>query len=232
MSGRKNYKQFHSLGGKFIDATNWNTDMDLPYLYKHHGWEGVMAFGNFIHDDLNASGLGIQEGDIYVDLGANIGMSALVAEHRKASKIYCVEPDVDCFEVLKKNSGSNWILDNIAISDRPGLIPVAKWPESNQLRLSYAITLDQYVEQYSFDKIDYIKIDIEGHEKQIIHTIRDSTWRKIRKMFIEYHEESTSSQSEKHEKRFKFLTILAEKGFTEYTIYIREHQSFFYVWKE
>ena len=221
------YKQFYTLGGKIVDATNWNTSMDLPYVYKHYGWEGVMAYGNFIHDDLNSSGLGIEEGDVYVDLGANIGMSALVAERRKASKIYCVEPDIDCFDSLKMNSGPNWILDNIAISDRPGLVPICKWPDSNQFRLSYAITFDQYVEQHKLDKIDFLKIDIEGHEKQIVHSISDKTWNKIRKIFVEYHEES----HDKNSHRLKFLNVFVEKGFTEYTIYIREHQSFFYIWK-
>ena len=53
MAAQNRYKQFYTLGGKFVDATKWTQDMDLSYLNQHYGWEGVMAYGNLIHDDMN-----------------------------------------------------------------------------------------------------------------------------------------------------------------------------------
>ena len=232
MSDLNRYKKFYSLNGKLVDTTLWTADMSLHFLNQHYGWEGVMAYGNLIHDELNCYGPGIQPGDVYVDLGSNIGMSALVAERRQAARIYCIEPDYDCYEALARNRGHNWVLDNVAISDKPGTVQIAKWPESNNLRSVQAITFDQYVSQHCLDRIDYLKMDIEGHEKTVIHSISDSTWSKIRKMFIEYHEDNTLSEVEKNVERFKFLTILANKGFTEYNIFVRHFQSFFYVWKQ
>jgi FkbM family methyltransferase len=231
MAVQNRYKQFYTLGGKFVDATNWTKDMSMDYLHQHYGWEGVMAHGNLIHDDMNVYGPGIQSGDIYVDLGSNIGMSALVAEQRNAAKIYCVEPDIGCYEALAKNRGPNWVLDNIAISDKPGIIQVANWPNSNDLRPVTAITFYQYVNQHCLTVIDFLKVDIEGHEKTVLYSISDETWKKVRKTFIEYHEDNTLSESEKHTERFKFMRLLAEKGFTEYCVFIRHYQSFFYAWK-
>ena len=43
--------------------------------------------------NLSSYGPGIKPGDVYLDLGANIGMSALRAEMSGASKLYCIEPD-------------------------------------------------------------------------------------------------------------------------------------------
>jgi len=231
MASQNRYKQFYTLGGKFIDSSEWTPEMSLDYLHHHYGWEAVMAYGNLIHDDLSAYGPGVQSGDVYVDLGSNIGMSALSAERRNASKIYCIEPDYDCYEALARNRGSNWILDNVAIADKPGTIQVAKWPNSNDLRPVTAITFDQYVNQHCLDRIDYLKIDIEGHEKTVIHSISDNTWNKIRKMFIEYHEDNTLTESQKHVERLKFMSVLLEKGFTEHCLLVRHYQSFFYAWK-
>lgn len=231
MAVQNRYKQFYTLGGKFVDATNWTKDMSMDYLHQHYGWEGVMAHGNLIHDDMNVYGPGIQSGDIYVDLGSNIGMSALVAERRNAAKIYCIEPDYDSYEALARNRGQNWVLDNVAIADKPGTIQVARWPNSHDLRPVPAITFDQYVNQHCIQQIDFFKIDIEGHEKTVVPSISDDVWKKVRKTFIEYHEDNTLSESEKHTERFKFMRLLAEKGFTEYCVFIRHYQSFFYAWK-
>jgi len=230
MTIHNRYKQFYSIGGKFIDATNWTSDMTIDYLQQHHGWEGVMAYGNIIHSDLNL-GPGIKEGDIYVDLGANIGMSALAAESCKASKIYCIEPDYDCYEALARNRALNWVLDNVAIADKPGTIQVARWPNSHDLRPVQAITFEQYVNQHCLDRIDYLKVDIEGHEKTVIPSISRDVCNKIRKMYIEYHEDTTLSESDRNAERFEFLKELGNKGFTEFQVYVRHWQSFFYAWK-
>lgn len=231
MKESNRYTQFYSLHGKRVNASAWTSDMTIEFLHEHYGWEAVMAYGNLIHDDLNARGLGVQSGDIYVDLGANIGMSALVAERCNASKIYCVEPDYDCYEALARNRGSNWILDNIAISDKEGTIPVARWPNSHDVRPVSSITFDQFVTQHCLDRIDFLKIDIEGHEKTVINSISDQTWNKIRKTFIEYHEDNNLTESQKHIERLKFMSVLMEKGFTEYCVFVRHFQSFFYAWK-
>ena len=92
-----------------IDITTWDLSESLESLGNKYGWEGSMAWGNLIHDELNSHGPGIQQGDIYLDLGANIGMSALRAESKGCSKIYCVEPDPGVFEALNKNKNYNWI---------------------------------------------------------------------------------------------------------------------------
>lgn len=230
MTIRNRYRQFYSIGGKFIDTTSWTKEMSMDYLNQNYGWEGVMAYGNILQDDLS-QGPGIQSGDIYVDLGANIGMSALMAERNNASKIYCIEPDYDCYEALARNRGPNWILDNVAISDKPGTIQVAKWPNSYDLRPVPAITFDQFVDQHCLDRIDFLKMDIEGHEKTVIHSISDKTWNKIRKMFIEYHEDTQLSGPQRTTERLKFISVLMDKGFLNYCLFVRYYQSFFYAWK-
>ena len=105
-------KQFYTKDKKLIDITNWDTSGNALDLGNRYGWEGAMAWGNLIHDELNENGISIQPGDVYLDLGANIGMSAINAELKGASKIYCVEPDPGVFEPLQMNKNDNWELFN------------------------------------------------------------------------------------------------------------------------
>ncbi len=224
------YKQFYTHKRKIIDITNWELNLSPNELCKKYGWEGGMAYGNLIHDELNSYGPGVKEGDIVVDLGANIGMSSLVAEKSKASKIYCVEPDIDCYEILSLNKGSNWILDNVAIGSSDGYTNIPIWPGTAS-RSVRCITFDQYVAQHCFDRIDFLKVDIEGHEKTIFNNVSQSTWNKIRKIFIEYHENLNLSTDEQAYERFAFASKFCERGFLEYEIRVGYYQSFIYIWK-
>ena len=96
--------KFYTKNDQIIDISTWDTSGDINDLGIRYGWEGAMAYGNLIHDELNFYGPGMQHGDIYLDLGANIGMSAIRAESKGCSKIYCIEPDPGVFDALNKNS--------------------------------------------------------------------------------------------------------------------------------
>ena len=95
--------KLYTKDNQIIDISTWDTNLNQHEMGERYGWEGAMAYGNLIHDELNAYGPGMQYGDIYLDLGANIGMSALRAESKGCSKIYCIEPDPGVFDALNKN---------------------------------------------------------------------------------------------------------------------------------
>lgn len=224
------YQQLYTLGGKIVDVSRFERNLSCNELGDKYGWEATMAWSNLIHDDLNSVGPGIREGDIYVDLGANIGMAALNAERRKAGKIYCVEPDVDCYEVLLRNKASNWIVDNVAISQSEGSIDVNQWPYANTRKVR-CITFDQYVAQHNFDRIDFLKVDIEGHEKTVFNNVSNTSWDKIQRMAIEYHEDQTITEQQRTAERFNFAAKISENGFYYVTVLSRSFQSMIYAWK-
>lgn len=224
--------KLHSKGNTEIDVSNWDTSGGLDDLMARYGWEGAMAYGNLIHDELNAHGPGIQPGDIYLDLGANIGMSAIRAESKGCDKLYCVEPDPGVFEALNKNKSYNWIVDNTAIGDEMGWIDIPKWPNWWETQPIQCITLDQFFIKHNLTKVDFMKCDIEGHERYVFKNTSQETWDKINKIFFEYHEDADELTKEDLDfKRNEFCQFFIDKGFNNHYIDLGYYQSFIYFWK-
>lgn len=223
--------KFYTKGNKEIDISTWDTTLSHEELGEKYGWEGAMAYGNLINDELNFKGPGLKYGDIYLDLGANIGMSSLRAESYGCSKLYCIEPDLEVFEALNKNKQHHWILDNIAISDKRGYIDIPKWPNWWDTRPVPCITLDEFFAKHNISKIDYMKCDIEGHEKYVFKNTSQITWDKIYKIFFEYHEDLNLTEEERNLERSKFVHFYASKGFNNHHVVLGLYQSFIYFWK-
>jgi hypothetical protein len=74
--------KLYTKDNQIIDISTWDTSGTQEEITAKYGWEGAMAYGNLIHDELSLYGPGIQHGDIYLDLGSNIGMSAFRAESK------------------------------------------------------------------------------------------------------------------------------------------------------
>ena len=224
--------KFYTKNDQIIDISTWDTSGDVNDLSNRYGWEGAMAYGNLIYDELNAYGPGMQHGDIYLDLGANIGMSALRAESKGCSKIYCVEPDPGVFEALNKNKNYNWIVDNVAIGPEKGHIDIPKWPNWWELQPIQCITLDEFFSKHNLTKVDYMKCDIEGHEKYVFENVSQVTWDKVQKIFFEYHEDVENlSDEQRDEERLKFIQFFDSKGFNNHFVSLGYYQSFIYYWK-
>ena len=124
----------------------------------------------------------LRPGAITCDVGANIGVTAAMAAQH-ASRVYCFEPSPRTFQALKQTIQNNNLQDrieiaNLALGDREGTLPFFDDPSSGsashmitdatlgrvstvQVRVT---TLDNFVIERSIDRLDLIKIDIEGFE--------------------------------------------------------------------
>jgi len=227
-------KQFYTKGGNLIDISNWDTGGNAIDLGNRYGWEGAMAWGNLIHNELRGLSPkfpGVEKGDVFLDLGANIGLTSIRAELDGASKIYCLEPDPGVYEALKLNKGENWQLFPIAISDHEGQIEVAKWPNWWETELRSCVTLDQFLEANNIEQVDYMKVDIEGFEKTAFNHVKQETWDKIKKIFFEYHDDTKLTEYQKDLERINFINLLLNKGFKDFHVQVGIHQSFIYIWK-
>jgi len=144
---------------------------------------------------------------VIIDAGANIGLASIYFANRYPNaKIIAIEPEQSNFKILKENIApySNIIPIQAALWNKneqinlvdPGL---GKWgfmTESkksseclldNTCHLVTAMTMDKIMEKYSLDKIDILKIDIEGAEKEVFADT--SSWiGKVKSIVIELHE--------------------------------------------
>ncbi|WP_243397404.1 FkbM family methyltransferase [Crocosphaera subtropica] len=121
------------------------------------------------------------------DVGANQGQFlhlTLDSLGKDNFKIYCFEPGLRTFEILKQNSRQDErvIVNNLGLAQKKGemtlyyekagsgLASLAKKKLDHfniyfQLEENVKIeTIDNYCHQNSIDKIDLLKLDIEGHE--------------------------------------------------------------------
>jgi len=152
------------------------------------------SFGNPI---LNREKLCFIDGLLYfkdrthaLDIGANIGYVTSWMS-LKWPHVSSFEPTPTTFECLELNCKSDTVdLYNIGISDKQGTLNFAvnnHKPDLNQIVTefrSYKKGWDvleipvNTVDSFDFDDIDFLKIDVEGHEYQVVNgaikTIRNN----------------------------------------------------------
>jgi FkbM family methyltransferase len=132
----------------------------------------------------------------FYDIGANIGYySLLAASENKDIRVVGFEPANGPFHFLKENVAlnnfQNITIENIALSDKSGIIDFFEIANSKYKYLKYnlagesnmgnkfagrsfivtsvkALTLDEYVQRNNEACIDLIKIDTEGTENLIL----------------------------------------------------------------
>ncbi len=123
----------------------------------------------------------IKEGDVVVDIGANIGYHTLLMAKLadRKGKVYAFEPHPDNFALLKKNveanGYSNVVLEQKAVSNKKGRANLYLDREDKSVKHSLlqhentknasvevdSVTLDDYFKNQT---VDFIKMDIEGAE--------------------------------------------------------------------
>ncbi|MEM2261640.1 MAG: FkbM family methyltransferase [Thermoproteota archaeon] len=123
---------------------------------------------------------------IVADIGSNIGYYAILEAKLldRNSILICIEPIRRTFQYLLKNLKNNMVnmkyvkTFNVALSDRIGSARMitchgSNWArilEKNHTESSFevvAVTTGDQLFQ-SFDKIDLMRMDVEGHEYQVI----------------------------------------------------------------
>jgi len=135
-----------------------------------------------------------------IDAGANIGIFSLFANYiMPDAQIYAFEPVTSNFKILNKNIDSNNLHENIHIfnmglgekqsnkeimisKDPLGVsstIRDSKFFEKNKKNFFQSsnipiTTVDDFVEKNSIDRIDFIKIDTEGYERQILEGAKNT----------------------------------------------------------
>jgi len=129
----------------------------------------------------------IKEGDIVIDIGANIGYYTLIfAQLVGASgKVFAFEPEPKNFEILKKNievnNYQNIIAEQKIVSDESGMVKlfiaeqgivghrIQQKTDSQKFIEVESIILDNYLKNLNLsEKINFIKIDVEGAEVKVL----------------------------------------------------------------
>ena len=139
---------------------------------------------------------------VVIDAGSNIGLATqYFYDHCK--QIYSIEPSSEHFEALKKNKEFNkWDkvkLYNMALANHDGETKLninTGNRTANSITNEYGhgqetvgtVTLATIFRENNIDSLDFLKMDIEGAEDQVIESLGfGHVAPKIKAMVIEYH---------------------------------------------
>lgn len=199
-------------------------------------WYEMFQFYGFGSDgcDYERFGCQINEGDVVLDLGGNIGVFAHRAETRGASKVICFEPLTPTFNCLSKNKGPKTIIYKNAVSGKNGFttfkvhtdfIHIGGGTNDDQdllvsnkeiiySEVVFNVNINDIFDSYD-KKINFMKIDIEGGEVDVLTNITDDNLLSLRCLAAEFHktyDEFETFQSD-------FIDRMVNFGFKYFILY-------------
>ena len=142
-----------------------------------------------------------------IDCGANIGLTTVYYKNLYPnSQIIAIEPEKSNYDLLTKNTDK---FDNVTCIQR-GIWnkscylkikneSAEKWAfqleETDEKTDISALSITDIIKQYNLKKIDVLKIDIEGTEKQIFMNGYEEWLPLVKVLMIELHDNCTSGCS-------------------------------------
>lgn len=166
----------------------------------------------------------VSGGEVFVDVGANIGIFTLLAS-QYFSKVYAFEPLPPAFEAIKANVAHcrNVILKQVALSNSDGKTTIYQnaigmggsslHPFSETApRLTNKKNWNQFEVQTAridsvlgdLNRVDLVKIDVEGHEVQVIAGALEFIRRNRPILYVEIQKDE----------RFKSICMMLPDGFS------------------
>jgi FkbM family methyltransferase len=142
--------------------------------------------------------------ETFIDLGAHMGSFSLFAASRNPGRrVYAFEPDPRNFELLLKNIEENGFSSvvpfQIAAAGVSGTLPLSVGPDHHSQHNSLArydgmstidvktLSLADIFALCKVKKCDFLKMDIEGAEYDVIFNAPRNVLSKVEHLFIECH---------------------------------------------
>lgn len=156
----------------------------------------------FEKDFFNLADRVLQRGGAFFDIGANHGLLSfgLAGKYGAAIDFHLFEPNPQLGSSIRKTSilypAMRLTLVEAAVSDRDGSVPFEI--NSSHNGASHicpggagegvrSVTLDQYLERAAIDRVDFVKIDIEGYELLALQGARRALEKQVlQAIYFEY----------------------------------------------
>ena len=177
------------------------------YCYYIYGIRRIFAPGNaagvfmeIFQDEVYEQVWKPKPGDIVLDIGAYVGMftvkaSLSVGEH---GKVVAIEPSPENYAML---TGNCLGLDNVTLVQKAimstngkGKLYYSKSAAANSLVVKWkhyikveTITLDDLMDELGLEKVDFIKLDAEGEELDVLKGATKTLSRGTRLAIAAYH---------------------------------------------
>jgi len=166
----------------------------------------LMAFTNvWFFQEYCIPGFEINKNDVVIDIGGHIGLFSIYAsQFCTDGKIFCYEPIKENFDLLTKNIELNRLqnvypfntevsksVDDITIYLNDDEAGHSMFLENANYRKAKSTTLAKIFSDNNIDKCNFLKLDCEGAEYEIIDSLTHDITKKIEKISLEYHHADT-----------------------------------------
>lgn len=142
---------------------------------------------------------GFQPGDVFWDIGANVGAYTLYASSKPGVRVVCFEPEASNYSVLVRNISLNRCFDRVtcyclALSDKMSFSTLSSfhaviggskhafgdtassWEQPDmevvQQQGMLALSADELVQKFDFPQPNHVKLDVDGIEELILSGAR------------------------------------------------------------
>ena len=142
----------------------------------------------------------LKDSDIIIDVGAHVGLfSTYASQFCKKGKIFCFEPIKENYQLLLENVKNN-NLDNLycfnqAVYNNEKIKIFLD--EDNAAHSLFGIgsefveiqstSIKKIMDENRIEECNFLKLDCEGSEYEIISSVSDENLKKIKKISLEYH---------------------------------------------
>jgi len=172
---------------------------------------------------------------VIFDIGANVGYFSLIAgKTNKNNRVYSFEPVSRTFERattnINLNKLTNIFLHKKIISNSTELASInigndSNWGMSSLVHHEHlsgdvekveSITLDNFVKEQKIDRLDIVKIDVEGFELNVLQGMEETLIRYKPIILIEILDQNLNANNHKPADIYNFLW---EMGYRSYKIW-------------
>jgi len=162
----------------------------------------------------------VSKGDNVLDIGSNIGFTLLSMAHiSEIGGVIGFEPDKlnyqRCLENVKQNNFQNIRLYNIGLGDNEISLPMEVRAEVNrggnrvsvtgQGELIHIKTIDSIFPSFNLEKLDLVKIDVEGYELHVLKGGAKTLQKFHPVLFIEVNDDNLLDQNSSAKSLVEFL---------------------------
>lgn len=215
---------FKALGIRFKTVRIEGLNVTVRRLTQDEEFVANVLVG----DDYIREGFDINVSDVVIDIGGNIGTFSLrAARAAKDGRVLCFEPNSENYSLLRKNISRNGF-ENImpfqmAIAGQPGTVRLFAGGDTGLHSTSASrgvdesafedvpcITLEQVFEENQIRKCNYLKIDCEGAEYEILYNTPCDVLSRVDKIVMEYH---STGHEEKRAQGDELVRFLQGHGF-------------------
>lgn len=162
----------------------------------------------------------LKPGMTFLDVGAAVGWYTLIGAHMigPEGKVLAYEPMPSRFELLRENVKLNGF-ENVscfpfALSDRDGESYIGGVRKMRMTKKKTGIPvkmmrLDSHLKELDLNKVDIVKIDVEGAELRVLHGMRETVEKNPGiKIVCEIHSKQMLRYGDNRERLFEFISGL------------------------